>query len=158
VANARPSSAALYDGGVKRGDSSPADRRAHARYNVGFGADVHTAQGVVSAGTRDVSRGGCQLASGRPLDEGVTVRIELCLTIDGFQEPDFPRLTVLGRIQWTTEGQDEDGVVYLSGVRFVDMTGAQGDWLEQLLVQHGAPVEARAPASVDVEVDIDLDD
>ena len=34
--------------------------------------------------------------------------IDLCLTVDGIQEPDFPRISVqTDRIQWTAEGEDE---------------------------------------------------
>jgi hypothetical protein len=136
-------------------------RRAHPRYTVGFGAEVHTDHGVVSAETNDVSRGGCQLRSGKPLAEGTTVRIELCLTVDGIQEEDFPRLTVFGRIQWTAEGEDDSGVVYISGVRFERMTAAQGDWLEQVLIQHSTPGAGQqapaAAADVDIDIDIDVD-
>lgn len=139
-----------------RSRSTTAERRAHARYTLGFGADVHTRRGVISAGTRDMSRGGCQLASGQPLDEGATVRIDLCLTVDSIEEAGFPRLSVLGRIQWTSEGEDEDGVIYLSGVRFVDVTPAQAQWLEKILIQHGAPPEVPKDAVDDIDIDIDV--
>jgi hypothetical protein len=131
-------------------------RRAHARYNVGFGAEVHTRDAVISAGTSDVSRGGCQLRSGRPMPEGATVRIELCLTIDGMQDDELPRLSVLGRVQWTAEGEDETGPVHVSGVRFEAMTAAQADWLENIIVQHGQPAP-RPEHDPDVEIDIDVD-
>ena len=141
-----------------RARSTTAERRAHARYTLGFGADVHTRRGVISAGTRDVSRGGCQLASGHPIDEGATVRIDLCLTIDGIEEAGFPRLSVLGRIQWTSEGEDETGAVYLSGVRFEGMTSAQVDWLEKILIQHGVPADVPKDAGdIDIDIDIDID-
>jgi hypothetical protein len=130
-------------------------RRAHARFSVGFGAEVHTEKGVISAGTSDVSRGGCRLKSGRPLPEGVTVKIDLCLTVDGIQEADPPRLSVLGRIQWTAEGEDEQGVAHTSGVRFEDMTPAQGDWLDRILLKYGTPVVDHQPA-VDVEIDVEI--
>jgi hypothetical protein len=126
------------------------DRRSHPRYNVGFGAEVFTARGIVAAGTRDVSRGGCQLAAGRALDEGAVVRIELCLIVDGIQEPEVPRLTVTGRIQWTAESEDETGPVHLAGVRFQDMTEQQGDWLEHVLVQHGVLADATDDLVIDV--------
>lgn len=131
-------------------------RRAHARFTVGFGAEVHTTTGVVSAGTSDVSRGGCRLKSSRPLAEGVAVQIDLCLTVDGIQEADLPQLSVLGRIQWTAEGEDEHGVVHTSGVRFENMTAAQGDWLDGILRRYGTPVVDHQPAA-DVEIDVDLD-
>ena len=137
--------------------SRSAERRAHIRYDIGFGAEVHTGRGVIDAGTRDVSRGGCLLTSGTPLDEAAIVRIELCLTIDGIQEPDFPRLSVVGRVQWTADGEDDDGPVQLAGVRFEGMTAAQGDWLEQILVRHGAPLDRRAIPTDDVEIDVDLE-
>lgn len=124
------------------------NRRADVRYTLAFGADVHTERGVIAAGTRDVSRGGCQLEASQPIDEGSTVRIDLCLTVDGIQEPDFPRLTVRGRVQWTAEGEDEHGAVHRSGVRFIDLTPAQGEWLESILQQHG-----RAD---DFEIDVDV--
>ena len=128
------------------------DRRADVRYVIGFGAEVHTERGVIGAGTRDVSRGGCQLASSRPIPEGVTVRIDLHLTVDGIQEPSVSHLSVMGRIQWTAESEDEAGVVYLSGVRFGTMKPAEAEWLETTLKQHGAP----APVE-DFEVDINMD-
>jgi hypothetical protein len=127
-----------------------ADRRASVRYTLAFGADVHTQRGVIAAGTHDVSRGGCQLVSGQAIDEGAVVMIDLCLTVDGIQEPDFPRITVRGRVQWTAEGEDEHGPAHRSGVRFLDMTAAQGDWLEQILRQHGQP------ADDDFEIDVDV--
>jgi hypothetical protein len=119
---------------------------------IGFGAEVHTERGVISAGTRDVSRGGCQLASSRALPEGVTMRIDLHLTVDGIQEPDVSHLTVHGRIQWTAESEDEHGTVHLSGVRFGPLAPADAEWLERVLRQHGAPV-----VTEDFEVDIDMD-
>ncbi|MBA3453011.1 MAG: PilZ domain-containing protein [Deltaproteobacteria bacterium] len=141
------------------GRSTPhQDRRTHARYNVGFGADVHTRRGVISAGTRDVSRGGCQLASSQPIEEGATVKIDLSLTIDGIEDAGFPRLTVLGRIQWTSEADDEGGPVHLSGVRFVDLTDAQAEWLQNILVQHGAPADVPEGPVEDIDIDIDLEE
>lgn len=136
---------------------SPAERRAHARYTVGFGADVHTKQGVIAAGTRDVSRGGCQLASGQPIEEGTTVQIDLSLTIDGIQEPGAPRMSLVGRIQWSSEGEDDNGPVCLSGVRFENMTAAQATWLEKILIEHGEPAEVRKDAVEDIDIDIDVD-
>lgn len=84
------------------------------------------------------------------------VRIDLTLTIDGIQEPGAPRLSVLGRIQWTSEAEDDDGPVFLSGVRFEDLTTAQGDLLEKVLLEHGEPADVRKNASDDVDVDIDM--
>lgn len=112
---------------------------------------------MIAAGTRDVSRGGCQLASGKALDEGSTVRIDLTLTIDGIQEPAAPRLSVHGRIQWTSEAEDDNGPVFLSGVRFEGLTTAQGELLEKILLEHGEPTEARKDASDDIDIDIDID-
>ncbi len=124
---------------------------------MGFGAEVHTQRGVIAAGTRDVSRGGCQLASGQPIAEGATVQIDLTLTIDGIQEPRAPRLTVLGRIQWSSEGEDDDGPVFLAGVRFENMTAAQAQWIEKILIEHGAPAEVRKDPVEDIDIDIDVD-
>ncbi len=135
-------------------------RRAHLRYAVDFGADVHTEQGVVFAATHDVSRGGCQLRSDRPLSEGVTVKIDLSLTVDGIEEAAHPRITVIGRIQWVAESEDERGVVHVAGVRFDSLTAAQGDWLEKILVERGSGGAGAPPVEpdADVDVDVDLDD
>jgi hypothetical protein len=112
------------------------ERRAHPRYVVSFGAEVHTERGVIPASTRDVSRGGCQLASDRPLREDETVRIDLVITVDGIQEVDFPRLHVRGHIQWTAEGEEDGDLVHIAGVQFQGVTQAQGDWLEGILAKH----------------------
>ncbi len=135
-------------------------RRAHVRYAVGFGADVHTDQGVISASTRDVSRGGCQLRSGRPIREGVTVRIELSLTVDGIEAVEVPSMSVQARIQWVAEGEEDGEAVHVSGVRFESLTAAQADWLEAILRQRGRPGDSTSPVrevEADIDVDIDLD-
>jgi hypothetical protein len=93
---------------------------------------------MIPASTRDVSRGGCQLASDRPLTEGETVRVDLALTVDGIQEADFPRLHVRGHIQWAAEGEEAGDSVYICGVQFLEVTQAQGDWLEGILKKHNA--------------------
>lgn len=113
------------------------DRRAHVRYRVGFGAKVTTDRGTIAAGTRDMSRGGCCLESDRPLDEDAEVAVDLHLTVEGIQEPDFPHFQVGARVKWVAEGEVDGDPVHLSGIEFIALDPAQADWLEAFLKQHG---------------------
>ena len=113
--------------------SYPDDRRAHPRYELGFGARVHTERGLIPASTQDVSRGGCRLVSDRPLIDGEEIQMELCLTIEGFQVPDYPRIQVKANVQWSTEGEDHGDHVYIAGIEFQGLPSEHADWLEGIL-------------------------
>ncbi len=113
------------------------ERRVHHRVMVGFGAEVHTAEGVVPAATRDLSCGGCRLAADAALPEGGPYVIELKLTVDGIQENDYPVLRVKGSVRWTAEGEDDGELVFLSGIQFEELTEAQGEWLTTVMKTHG---------------------
>ena len=113
------------------------ERRVHHGGEVGFGAEVHTPEGVVPAATRDLSRGGCRLAADAALPEGGPYVIELKLTVDGIQENDYPALSVKGSVRWTAEGEDDGEVVFLSGIQFEELTEAQGNWLTSVIESHG---------------------
>ena len=112
------------------------ERRAHPRFDIGFGAEVHTDDGIVAAATRDVSLGGCRLAAELPLPEGGNFVIDLKLTFDGIQEENFPPLRVRGQVRWTAEGEDEGESVFMSGLQFEKLSAEQEKWLEQVITAY----------------------
>jgi hypothetical protein len=111
------------------------ERRASERFDIRFGAEVHTPSGMIEASTHDVSRGGCRLESSRPLPEGTEVDLDLCIMIDGIQDPDYPHIRTRAHIRWTAESEQEGGaeIAYVSGVEFSGLPASQADWLEQVL-------------------------
>ncbi len=109
------------------------ERRAHPRFDIGFGAEIHTATGIVPASTQDVSLGGCRVSAEQALPEGKTLVVDLKLTIDGIQEADYPPLRVRGEVRWTAEGEDGDESVFLSGLQFQGLTSEQSSWLEKVI-------------------------
>lgn len=109
------------------------ERRAHPRFDIGFGAEIHTDDGLVAASTRDLSLGGCRVATDLPLPEGGTYVVDLKLTFDGIQEPDYPPLRVRGEVRWTAEAEEDGEVVFMSGLMFAEMSSEQKNWLEQVI-------------------------
>lgn len=130
------------------------DRRAFDRYELGFGARVHTDRGLIPCSTRDISRGGCRLISDRPLLDGERIDIELCVTIEGFQTPDYPRLAVKAGVRWSTEGEDHGQPCYLAGIEFEALSEDKAAWLEGIL-QKNQGQYAKDPHGDSFEVNLD---
>lgn len=132
------------------------DRRAHLRYELGFGARVHTGSGVVACSTQDMSRGGCRLISDRPLRDGEQVDIELCLTIEGFGVPDHPHLRIKANVAWSAEGEDFGEPCHVAGVQFEPIAEDKAQWLESILRQNkGQYAQGGFHGGEDFDVDID---
>jgi len=108
--------------------------RAHQRFEVRLGAEVSFNDNLVRGATHDVSAGGCRVESVLPIPEGERVRIDLCVVIDGAQDPDYPHLQILADVRWGAEAQNETGEdVFFTGMQFIGVSDAQAAWLEQII-------------------------
>jgi hypothetical protein len=114
---------------------TPENRRAHQRFNLHLSAEIATANGVITAVTRDLSVGGCCLESAYQLVEGAHIELSLFLVVDGIEDVDTPPLVVPANIQWTAENDEAAlDARHMAGMRF-ESTPEQSAWLENFLAR-----------------------
>jgi c-di-GMP-binding flagellar brake protein YcgR len=115
------------------------ERRAQPRFDINLGAEVTCERKQFTAATRDVSTGGCCLEGPTALVEGETVGVALFLVVDGIEESDFPPLRVRATVQWTAEMEEGNtSWKHLAGLKFLNITDAQTQWLDGVLKRAGA--------------------
>ncbi len=110
------------------------EHRAHPRYDVHLSAEVTLGERTFTATTRNLSVGGCCIDSAYPLPEEAEVGLSLFLVVEGIEDERFPPLQTRGTVQWAAE-TDENS--HAAGLKFVGITDAQQQWLEQFLAKSG---------------------
>jgi hypothetical protein len=112
----------------------PSTRRAHQRVDVRLSAEVRAAGRRHAAATRNLSLGGCCIESAYPLVEGATLDLALFVVVDDVELANLPPLECRASVQWTAEN-DEVGLEarHVGGLRFVDLTDAQLEWLKRFV-------------------------
>jgi len=109
--------------------------RAHQRYAIRLGAEVHRADKVVRGATYDVSRGGCRFESSSALPEGEAVTIHLKVVIDDVQDADFPPLVTNGAVRWSAPADGATARHY-SGLEFTGLSDDQARWIETVVTKN----------------------
>jgi Tfp pilus assembly protein PilZ len=103
------------------------EKRAHTRLSVSWQAAIPTAQGLVNAQLRDISRGGAFVVCPTPL--GLSERFELHIRV-----PERPPLTLQAEVVWSNANVPGHEVVNRGmGVRFVDNDQTRRDALAAAL-------------------------
>jgi hypothetical protein len=108
------------------------EQRQHPRRDVRLSAEVVSEQTTFTATTRNLSVGGCCLDADYVFHEDATLHLSLFLVVDGVEDARMPPLVARGTVQWTAETDD---CRHSAGIRFIGLSDAQTQWLEQFLAK-----------------------
>lgn len=114
---------------------SPANRRAHPRYDIRLAAELSLPGGKTTAAvTRDLGEGGTCIESPYPLVDGSAIGVALFVVIDGVEEASLPSLKVSATVQWTAQNDDAAVEVrHIAGLKFAPLSEAQAAWIRRFV-------------------------
>ena len=111
-------------------------RRQHPRFKISLGAEIRSTQRTFTAATKDVSAGGACVEGPHPFGDGDELVLSLYVVVDGIEESSMPPLQVKATVQWSAENDEaEDTWKYIAGLKFVDITPEQSQWIEQIVAR-----------------------
>jgi hypothetical protein len=114
---------------------SPANRRAHPRFDLRLAAELSLPGGKTTAAvTRDLSVGGTCVESAYALEDGSEIGVALFVVVDGVEEATLPALKVRATVQWTAQN-DETAIEvrHIAGLKFSALTEAQAAWIKKFV-------------------------
>jgi hypothetical protein len=97
---------------------------------VSVTAEVFLPDRVIEATTRNLSHGGVCFECEPVLREGATIAATLYLTVDGIEDATTAPLKVTAQVQWTSELDDNRGLV---GAAFVKLDPSSQKALDKFL-------------------------
>ena len=114
---------------------SPANRRAHPRFDIRLAAELSLPGGKTTAAvTRDLSVGGTCVESAYPLVDGSEIGIALFVVVDGVEEASLPSLRVSATVQWTAQNDEAAiEVRHIAGLKFGALSEAQAAWIKRFV-------------------------
>lgn len=114
---------------------SPANRRAHPRFDVRLAAELSLPGGKTTAAvTRDLSVGGTCVESAYPLADGSEIGIALFVVVDGVEEASLPSLRISATVQWTAQNDEAAiEVRHIAGLKFAALSEAQAAWIKRFV-------------------------
>lgn len=114
---------------------SPANRRAHPRFDIRLAAEISLPGGRTTAAvTRDLSVGGAAVESAYPLVDGSEIAIALFVVIDDVEEATLPSLKVKATVQWTAQNDEAAiEVRHIAGLKFAELSEAQAAWIKRFV-------------------------
>lgn len=113
-------------------------RRESDRVSIELAAEITTSGGSsFTATTKNISVGGCCIASAYPLPEEAVVRCALYLVVDGVEEAGIPALETKSTVQWVADTGDEGtpDTQHVAGLKFSGLSQAQQDWLQATIAK-----------------------
>ena len=116
------------------------NRRKHQRFRAAIAAEIEVDTQLYEGVTRDVSLTGASILAQAPLVDGTQIIVTLLLTEDGIAAADSDPLTLRAEIMWAAEPTHEGT---LAGVRFLQVSPADGKRLAGLLTAISVPPRAR---------------
>jgi hypothetical protein len=106
------------------------ERRVHTRFVVALAAEITAGDAQFTATTKDISVGGCCIASPYPLPEGGTVMCSLYLVVDGIEEAGLAALETQATVRWAADtGEVGTDDRHMAGLDFCGLSEQQRAWL-----------------------------
>ena len=113
------------------------NRRSHHRYEISLSCEIVTDTDpdtdTIYAKAKNLSVGGLGVACEFDLAVKTRVVVSLFLVEDGIEDAGTEPLTLSGEVVWCTPDNEAEG--HLAGLRFLDITEAQKQAVNQILVR-----------------------